>query len=51
MRISMEAFFDYTFWLAEELQDLEARFDPNRNKSGFDCDVPWPADMQQVDWF
>ena len=51
LRIGMETFFDFTFWLAEELQDLEARFDSNRNKAGFDCDIPWPDDMQQVDWY
>lgn len=50
MRISMESFFEFTFWLAEELQDLEAQYDPNRNKAGFDCDIPWPDDMT-VDWY
>ena len=45
MRISMESFFDFCFWLAEELQDLEAQFDPHRNLAGFDCDIPWPDDL------
>ena len=50
MRISMENFFEFTFWLAEELQDLEAQHDPHRNRAGFDCDIPWPDDMT-VDWY
>ncbi len=45
LRISMETFFEFTFWLAEELQDLEARFDPHRNTAGYDCDIPWPDDL------
>lgn len=49
LRINMETFFEFTFWLAEELQDLEAHYDPNRNKAGFDCDIPWPDDLTP-DW-
>ncbi len=45
MRISIETFFDYCFWLAEELQDLEAQYDPYRNLAGFDCDIPFPDDL------
>lgn len=45
MLVSMESFFDFCFWMAEELQDLEAQFDPNRNCAGFDCDIPFPDDL------
>lgn len=51
MRISMDNFFDLCFWIAEELQDLEARFDPNRNTAGFDCDIPFPDDLTTTDWY
>ena len=50
MRISMESFFEFCFWMAEELQDLEARFDANRNVAGFDCDIPFPDDLP-ADWY
>ena len=50
MRIGMDAFFEYCFWLAEELQDLEAIHDPNRNTAGFDCDIPFPDDLA-AGWF
>ncbi len=43
--VSMESFFEFCFWLAEELQDLEAQYDPNRNCAGFDCDIPFPDDL------
>ena len=51
MRISMDTFFDLCFWMAEELQDLEARFDRDRNKAGFDCDIPFPDDLTTTEWY
>jgi hypothetical protein len=48
--VSLESFFDYSFWLAEELQRLEAQFDPNLNCAGFDCDIPFPDDLA-AGWF
>ena len=45
MRIDMESFFDFCFWIAEELQDLESQYDPHRNRAGFDCDIPFPDDV------
>ncbi len=45
MFVGMETFFDFCFWLAEELQDLECRFDPYRNCAGYDCDIPFPDDL------
>lgn len=45
MFVSMDTFFDFCFWLAEELQDLECRFDPYRNCAGYDCDIPFPDDL------
>lgn len=45
LHVSMESFFDFCFWMAEELQDLEAQYDPNRNCAGFDCDIPFPDDL------
>ncbi len=50
MYVRLESFFDFCFWLAEELQDLEGQFDPNSNCSGFDCDVPFPDDLA-AGWF
>lgn len=45
MYVNMETFLEFCFWLAEELQDLESQFDPNRNCAGFDCDIPFPDDL------
>jgi hypothetical protein len=45
MYVNMDTFFDFCFWMAEELQDLEARFDPHRNCAGHDCDIPFPDDL------
>ena len=45
IRIDMESFFDFCFWIAEELQDLEAMHDPDRNRAGFGCDIPFPDDV------
>lgn len=49
MFVHMETFFEYCFWLAEELQDLEAKHDRNRNRAGVDCDIPFPDDLA-ADW-
>ena len=49
MLVNMETFFEYCFWLAEELQDLEATHDRNRNCAGVDCDIPFPDDLA-ADW-
>lgn len=43
--VGMQSFFEYCFWLAEELQDLEAQFDPVCNCAGYDCDIPFPDDL------
>lgn len=30
--VDMEAFFEFSFWISEELLDLETRFQPKRSR-------------------
>ncbi len=30
--VDLQAYFEFCFWMAEELLDLEAQFKPNRNR-------------------
>ena len=44
MRLSMEAFFQFSFWIAEELEDLVALHGCSP-QSNFGYDIPLPGDI------